>query len=54
MTVDNLQGAVNATVIAGENDKSSANAADDSIITTTVHQISKNILNTVPNAFNLV
>ena len=54
MTVDNLQGAVNATVIAGENDKSSANAADDSIITTTVPQISKNILNTVPNAFNLV
>ena len=54
MTVDNLQGAVNATVIAGENDKSSASAADDSIITTTVPQISKNILNTVPNAFNLV
>lgn len=54
MTVDNLQGAVNATVIAGENDKSSANAADDAIITTTVPQISKNILNTVPNAFNLV
>lgn len=54
MTVDNLQNALDATVIAGEGDKNSSEITNQSIITSTVPAISNSILNKIPNALNLV
>lgn len=54
MTVENLQDALDATIIPGDGDVNSANQADSSIISSTVPGISNKILNKVPNAFNIV
>ena len=54
MTVENLQDALDATIIPGDGDVNSAKQADSSIISSTVPGISNKILNKVPNAFNIV
>lgn len=54
MTVDNLQKALNTTIIAGNGDKKSSEIANQSIITSTVPTISNSILKKIPNALNLV
>lgn len=54
MTVDNLQNALDATIIPAENDKQANSIAGNSIITTTVPNVSNIILNKIPNAYTLV
>ncbi len=53
-TINNLQGELNATIIAESDDKLAANKADFSIASTTMIPIKNNILKKVPNALPIV
>ncbi|MGN0093745.1 MAG: FeGP cofactor biosynthesis family protein, partial [Methanobrevibacter sp.] len=54
VTVDNLQEELDATIIKGDGDVNSSEKSDDTIITSTIPNISNKILNKVPDAINLV
>ena len=53
-TVDNLQNALNATVIAEKDDKIAADSADFSIASSTMIQVRENILRKVPDALTII
>ena len=53
-TVNNLQGTLDATIIAETDDKAAAAQADFSIASTTMVPIKENILRKVPNALTIV
>lgn len=53
-TINNLQGELNATIIAESDDKLAASKADFSIASTTMIPIKNNILKKVPNALPIV
>ena len=53
-TVDNLQDALNATVIPQSDDKIAAEDADFSIASSTMIPVKENILKKVPNALTIV
>ena len=53
-TVDNLQDALNATVIPEKDDKVAAKDADFSIASSTMIPVKENVLKKVPNALTIV
>jgi hypothetical protein len=53
-TVDNLQDALDATIIAEKDDGIAAKNADFSIASSTMIPVKENILKKVPNALTLV
>jgi hypothetical protein len=53
-TVENLQGALDATIIGEVDDKKAASDADFSIASSTMIPIKENILKKVPNALTIV
>ena len=53
-TVDNLQDALNATVIGEKDDKTAAKNADFSIASSTMIPVKENVLKKVPNALTIV
>ena len=53
-TVDNLQNALNATVIAESDDKAASASSDFSIASSTMIPVKENILKKVPNALTIV
>ena len=53
-TVDNLQDALNATIIPQSDDKIAAKDADFSIASSTMIPVKENILKKVPNALTIV
>ena len=53
-TVDNLQDALNATVIPEKDDKVAAKDADFSIASSTMIPVRENVLKKVPNALTIV
>ena len=53
-TVDNLQNALNATIIAESDDKVAAKSANFSIASSTMIPVKENILKKVPNALTIV
>ena len=53
-TVDNLQDALNATVIPEKDDRIAAKDADFSIASSTMIPVKENVLKKVPNALTIV
>lgn len=53
-TVDNLQSALDATIIAESDDKAAAASADFSIASSTMIPVKENVLKKVPNALTIV
>ena len=53
-TVDNLQSALDATIIAEKDDKVAADGADFSIASSTMIPVKESILKKVPNALTIV
>ena len=53
-TVDNLQNALNATIIPESDDKIAAKSADFSIASSTMIPVRENVLKKVPNALTIV
>ncbi len=53
-TVDNLQDALNATVISEKDDRVAAKDADFSIASSTMIPVKENVLKKVPNALTIV
>ena len=53
-TVDNLQDALNATVISEKDDRIAAKDADFSIASSTMIPVKENVLKKVPNALTIV
>ena len=53
-TVDNLQDALDATVIAEKDDKIAAKNAEFSIASSTMIPVKENVLKKVPNALTIV
>jgi len=53
-TVDNLQDALNATIIPQSDDKIAAKDADFSIASSTMIPVKENVLKKVPNALTIV
>ena len=53
-TVDNLQNALNATIIAESDDKVAAKSADFSVASSTMIPVKENVLKKVPNALTIV
>ncbi|WP_407380679.1 5,10-methenyltetrahydromethanopterin hydrogenase cofactor biosynthesis protein HmdC [Methanobrevibacter sp.] len=53
-SVDNLQNALNSTIIAEKDDKTAADNADFSIASSTMIPVKENILKKVPNALTIV
>jgi len=54
ISVNNLQEALNATIIPAEDDVSAASEADFSIASSTMIPVKNNILKKVPNALTIV
>ena len=53
-TVDNLQSALDATIIAEKDDRVAADGADFSIASSTMIPVKKSILKKVPDALTIV
>ena len=53
-TTDNLQDALDATIIAEKDDKVAAKNADFSIASSTMIPVKENVLRKVPNALTIV
>lgn len=53
-TVDNLQEALNATIIAEKDDKIASKNADCSIVSSTMISVRNNVLRKIPNALTIV